>query len=258
MRALIIAFSTYSRIPMPRVEFKEKSMRYCMCFFSVVGLVIGAIQVLCAYGLTEVDELSLLFVAGILTILPILLTGGIHMDGYFDTVDARRSYKSKEEKLEILKDPHLGAFAVIYGIVYFILYFAATYQLLTKAYLESLSWKLGVEVAFIYVLERILSALSVVTFPKAKRSGMLATTANASEKNVKMILIIEGIVAACGAIIVCPFYGCVIVGVQGLMFIYYKVMSTKEFGGITGDLAGYFLQCAELISLFALVVAQIL
>lgn len=258
MRALIIAFSTYSRIPMPRVEFKEKSMRYCMCFFPVVGMVIGIIEALSGYGLLELDGLSMLFAAGILTVLPILLTGGIHMDGYFDTIDARHSYKSKEEKLEILKDPHLGAFAVIYGIAYFVLYYAVVCQLLTNAYGEINTWKLCVEITAIFVLERILSGISVVTFPKAKKSGMLATTADAAEKKVKAILITEGLAVAIAAILVCPVYGATIVLIQAFMFVYYRIMSTKEFGGITGDLAGYFLQLTELASLLGLAVIQIL
>ena len=43
----------------------------------------------------------------------LLVTGGIHMDGYMDTMDALHSYGSREKKLEILKDSHIGAFAVI-------------------------------------------------------------------------------------------------------------------------------------------------
>ena len=46
-------------------------------------------------------------------IIPLVITGGFHVDGFMDTVDAIRSYRSKEEKLEILKDPHIGSFAVI-------------------------------------------------------------------------------------------------------------------------------------------------
>ena len=36
-----------------------------------------------------------------------------HIDGFMDTMDAFHSYKPREEKLTILKDSHMGAFAVI-------------------------------------------------------------------------------------------------------------------------------------------------
>lgn len=48
----------------------------------------------------------------------LLVTGGIHMDGYMDTMDALHSYGSREKKLEILKDSHIGAFAVIMTVLY--------------------------------------------------------------------------------------------------------------------------------------------
>ena len=41
------------------------------------------------------------------------VTGGFHIDGFMDTMDAFHSYKPREEKLAILKDSHIGAFAVI-------------------------------------------------------------------------------------------------------------------------------------------------
>ena len=41
VNSLIIALSTYSKLPMPQVDWNEDNMRYSMCFFPVVGLVIG-------------------------------------------------------------------------------------------------------------------------------------------------------------------------------------------------------------------------
>lgn len=39
-----------------------------------------------------------------------------------------------------------------------------------------------------------------------------------------------------------------------LTFIYYRIFSYKEFGGITGDLAGYFLQLCELVAMMCVVI----
>ena len=54
--------------------------------------------------------------------IPLLVTGGFHLDGYMDTMDALHSYQKKEKKLEILKDPHIGAFSVIMARVYGLMY----------------------------------------------------------------------------------------------------------------------------------------
>ena len=59
------------------------------------------------------------------TAVPLLITGGIHMDGFLDVTDARSSFQSRERKLEILKDPHAGAFAIAGCGVYLLLYTAA-------------------------------------------------------------------------------------------------------------------------------------
>ena len=236
MKSLIIAFSTYSRIPMPKITWDEESMKYSMCFFPFVGGVIG----LCCYGIytgLSVLEAGNILISAILTVLPVLLTGGIHVDGFLDTMDAKNSYRSKEEKLEILKDPHIGAFALIYGIVYFLLYFGLFSEMNQKAIAL---------VALGYAYSRVLSGLSVVLFQKAKREGMAASTARASEKNVRWILVVEGVFCAAGFLLLHPLAGagCVAAGV--LCFLYYRNMAYRIFGGITGDLAGYFLQLCEL------------
>lgn len=108
MKAILIAFSTYSKIPMPHFKWDPKALQYSMCAFPLVGAVIGAGEFAIWYLFGFLLQWSEVFTAALLTIFPILITGGIHMDGFLDTVDAKSSYKSKEEKLQILKDPHTG------------------------------------------------------------------------------------------------------------------------------------------------------
>lgn len=248
MKSLIIAFSTYSKIPMPQVKWDEKSMRYSMCFFPCIGIVIGVLWYLCLILLQKVDVTPILQ-ACLLCVLPVMITGGIHVDGFMDTMDAKNSYRSKEEKLNILKDPHIGAFAVISVIVYFLLMFGMVHELVS-----CMSSRDSILVGSVFVLERILSGLAVVFFPKAKKDGMLASTAEASHKSVKIILLAELVLVCIGMIFCQPIAGGILIGVAGLVFLYYRIMSVKIFGGTTGDLAGYYLQITELILMITLVV----
>ena len=55
------------------------------------------------------------------------------MDGFMDTMDAVHSYGDRTKKLEILKDPHLGAFAVICAVVYLLLYTGSMYEFCENA-----------------------------------------------------------------------------------------------------------------------------
>ena len=112
LKAMAIAFSIYSKIPMPQFEWKEEDMEYMMCFFPWIGGVIG----LFFYGwavLCEKFAVGNVCYALIAAAIPLMISGGFHVDGYMDTMDAFHSYQSREKKLEILKDSHIGAFAAI-------------------------------------------------------------------------------------------------------------------------------------------------
>ena len=121
LRSLIQAFSTYSAIPAPETKWDEDSMKYALAFFPLVGAVIGAAEY-GAYLLLVYLNSGALLTAAVLTALPLFLTGGIHMDGFLDACDALHSWRDREEKLRIMKDPHAGAFAVISCGIYLILY----------------------------------------------------------------------------------------------------------------------------------------
>ena len=115
IRSLCIAFSTYSRIPAPQVEWSDENRKYSMCFFPLIGAVIG----LLLWGwlwLCEALAIGPVLKGAAGALLPVLVTGGIHMDGFMDTSDALASWQSRERRLEILKDSHVGAFAVLRGI----------------------------------------------------------------------------------------------------------------------------------------------
>ena len=93
VKSLIIAFSMYSKIPMPHLNLEEKDMRYVMGFFPLVGLVLGACQFIW-YKLSAFLGVPNVSRALIFLVLPVIVTGGIHVDGYMDTSDAIHSYLS--------------------------------------------------------------------------------------------------------------------------------------------------------------------
>ena len=233
----------YSRIPMPHSEWTEENTSYAMCFFPWIGGVIGIVtwgiyhleRWLASYG---IDYGSLFFTI-LMVVAPIIITGGIHMDGFLDTQDALGSYQPRERRLEILKDSHAGAFAIISCAVYLMMY-VAVYSALTSHAV--------VVIGFGFVLSRTLSGLSVITFPQARQKGLAATfSQNAARKATRSVLLLylAGLIAAMLAAGGLAGAGALL-GAGG-MYLYYYRMSLKKFGGITGDLAGYFLQMCELI-----------
>ena len=101
--SFLIAFSMYSKIPMPQCEWNEENMAYAMCFFPWIGVAIGGVTWLWGTFGTYLG-LSSAFYTVILTLIPWFLTGGIHLDGLLDTADAMSSWQERERRLEILKD----------------------------------------------------------------------------------------------------------------------------------------------------------
>ena len=104
LQTVAVAFAMFSAVPVPQFNWTEKNMRYAMCAFPLIGVVIGLLWFLC--GVLPLPGAAR---AAGFCLIPVWVTGGIHLDGYADTCDALSSYGDREKKLEILKDPHCGA-----------------------------------------------------------------------------------------------------------------------------------------------------
>jgi len=244
LKSLCIAFATYSRIPVPRVDWTEENMRWCVCFFPLIGAVLGAAEFLWNWlaGLLLLPDLLRGAVAAV---LPILLTGAIHLDGYCDTVDGLSSHQSRERKLEILKDSNAGAFAVIFFGVWLVLWFAGW---CCVGHVRDL-WALGLA----FVLSRALSGLALTNWAQARKTGMLRTVADAAKKKtVTVVMVIYIVICLVLLPLLSGWRGALVIAVNALALLYYRIMSYRQFGGVTGDLAGCFVSLAELGSVLIL------
>ena len=242
--SLAIAFATYSRIPMPRVDWSEENRRYSLCFFPIIGMVIGA--ALCGWLLLcDALEIGAMLRGCVGALIPLLITGGIHMDGFMDTCDALASWQPKERRLEILKDSHVGAFAVI-GCCAYLMIAAGLFSEMTVDH--------ALLLALCFVASRAASAMTSVCLKSAKSDGMLRSFTAAAQRRAVLI-------SSCGyfALCVCIWLhaglamtvlGAVAVVICALV---YKRMAYTHFGGVTGDLAGWLLQVTEL-ALIAVIV----
>ena len=249
MKSLIIAFAMYSKLPMPRVEWEQKALSWALCWFPLVGAVIGA----ALWGwlaLAGFLGFGAAFTAAFALLIPIALSGGIHLDGFCDTCDALSSHQSRERKLEILKDSHTGAFAILCCGLYLIVFFAAWCQAATAGR-AALALCLGP------VLSRSLSGLFAVTLPNARGSGLLATfTGPMDTARARAVLAVWAAAAAAARVALSLWTGTGALIGAALACLYYVTMARRQFGGVTGDLAGFFLQLCELGMVLGAAVAQ--
>lgn len=246
-KSMIIAFSIYSKIPVPQFAWEEEDMEYMMCFFPWIGGAIGLVF----YGwlaLCEKVQIDALCRACVAVAIPLIISGGFHVDGYMDTMDAFHSYQSREKKLEILKDSHIGAFAAIMLMLYYLIDLAALS--------EVMAGKAAFAVAAVFFLARCLSGIGVVTLKSAKKEGLLYTFASgAQKKRVRLALYVQFTGCIALMVAVSGIYGIVAAVTGVLCFFYFKWKSYRELGGITGDTAGWYVTVCEAAAAVAVAVA---
>lgn len=243
-----MAFSMFSVFPAPRVEWRKENMRYMLACLPLVGVVIGLAlwlwQAICA----ALGMGAAVYAAG-LTLIPILLSGGIHMDGFCDTVDALSSHAAPERKREILKDSHAGAFAIIFVGVYYLAFFALCTELPCTR-----SAALGL--ALHQILARAVGALCSVCFAGSGTNGLLSSFRDAAARRSALVLAVWCVLCAGALVALSPVGGCASLIAAGLCALYVRRMSLREFGGMSGDLAGFLITITAAAALAASAFAE--
>ena len=238
---IIMAFSMYSTIPMPHIEWDNKKTKYTTCFLPIVGavcfLLLWSWFEICNYFKINMLISSLIAVA-----IPKIFSGGLHFDGFLDTCDALFSRRSTEEKLKILKDSACGSFAVLSGVFLILTEFISWIII----YSENKLWLLA---SFSFILSRIFAAYSVYKFSKARKDG-LAVKFSYPAKYTTIILCGFLIISLILLYIIANLKMLLILIPMVLLFIYYYFLSKKNFNGITGDTTGFFIEISQVVSIF--------
>ena len=233
----------YSRIPVPRVEWKEENRRYALCFFPLIGAVTGGLLLLWQYICGALD-IGVFLNSAVSVLIPVLVTGGIHIDGFCDTVDALASYADRQKKLEIMSDPRTGSFAVLSLCCMLLLQFALFCEVSTHFV-----------IAIGYVLSRALSGLAAVTLRSAKSEGALQNFVKPAHRKITVgVLVTVAVLCAAGMCFIDICAGAAACAVSALLLVIYRAVAYRNFGGITGDTEGWFLQITETAILAAVFV----
>lgn len=241
MRNLRIAFGLMTSLPVRLPDdWSAGDSGRAAAWYPLVGLVIGALAWLAWKGA------MLLFpplVAGVITLVVwVALTGGLHLDGLTDCCDGLFASVAPERKLEIMKDPHVGAFGVI-GLILVLLLKAAVLASLTPA--SSFGILLAASLARWCIL---LAGL----FPLARASGMGADFMSSFRRSFIFW----------GAII--PLVIAVLLGARGVLSALAGVgaaalilwFAKSRIGGVTGDVFGMIVEVVETVVLLAFLIGE--
>lgn len=236
MSEFIEALRFLTVIPIRRY-FDETSLKRSPRVFPLVGLSIGIILFL-SYSI-----LSKFLPKDISTFITIFIwefiSGGIHLDGFADTLDGLMSRKDREGILEIMRDSRIGVFGAI-GI-FFIL--GMKYLFLNNSTLPGLSLLLSP------TFGRLLITLSIFLFPYARREGKGSVFSGALSREDLLLVFILTLVLS---ILLGRFLGFIAFSISSLLGYLFAIYLNWRIGGLTGDNYGAICEFTEVIALLSL------
>ena len=234
MRNLQIAFGLMTTLPVKLPDdWSAGDSGRASAWYPFVGLAIGALTWLAWQGAGMIFPP---YVAGALTLMVwVVLTGGLHLDGLADCCDGLLASTPVERRLEIMKDPHIGAFGVIGLIVVLFLKAAA---------LTSLPSGSGILLAASLSRWCILAAGML---PLARPSGMGADFKSGFRRSFVLW----------GAVI--PLAIALLMGPRGILAALAGIVAAAlvswfaraRIGGVTGDVFGMVVEIVETATLLA-------
>lgn len=234
--------SMFCSIPCPWKIWDEKAKEKMLLFLPIIGLEIGAIWAGLAW-LCSVLKLPALVAGLLLCAYPYIVTGFIHLDGFMDVTDAVKSWRSLERRREILKDSHVGSFAVI-SIVLLIL---AQFAFFASAPVYVNGWIL----VLVPAVSRCCSALAVTGLRPMSTSQYADQKKPISHLVVLSVMLVVFLVAG---FLLCGKYGFVLLG--GIIgYALALGRGYRSLDGMNGDISGYALTIGELcaVAVYALI-----
>ena len=236
MRGLVTALRTLTVLPVPGKEAERFSS--ALFWFPVVGLFLGLLQAGAGYvamlsGWPELAALLVLF-AGV------LLTRGMHADGFADMADGFFGGRDVESRLRIMKDPSVGSFGAIGLILLFLFKSIVLVKLLAFGVYP---WIVsGV------LLARLVQVALASMLPYARREGGTAAgfvdgagiqhfVAAFLVSFLILLLLMNGEMLSSGIGLSAAIVGAVML----------SLLTMKKIGGVTGDVLGASSELTEVL-----------
>ena len=207
-----------------------------MFLFPIVGIVIGLIVGSLGYGLSLYLEplVVSLVVVGSLAVI----TGIHHTDGLADFSDGLMTKGTKEKKRKAMKDLSVGS-AGIFSIVMYAI-----------GMIIALSFSSGMDLFKIILLSEIMAKFSMVLMAGLGNSASIGSNSPFMDSmKDKKRLLIAGIITIIPLIVIGEMNGLIVFASGIILTMFLVGLSTKSFGGITGDVMGASNELTRLSSL---------
>ncbi|OGP18662.1 MAG: cobalamin 5'-phosphate synthase [Deltaproteobacteria bacterium GWC2_55_46] len=239
MKGFILALQFLTVFPVKKgVDATPEELGRSMGWFPAIGAVQGLILVAAYFILSTLLPESI--VAGLLLLILVLTNGGLHVDGFADTVDGLAGGKTAQERLRIMRDSRIGAVGVLFVFFLLLIKFLA---------LQELPAEVKPQAVFLFpVLGRWAMVPLAYLAPYARATGGLGAAFSGNSKGV----LLKATVST--ALIMALLLGLLSLVILAALWIiiymsagYFK----RKIGGATGDVFGFHSEIAEVLFLLS-------
>jgi adenosylcobinamide-GDP ribazoletransferase len=233
LRPFFIALQFLTRLPVRLSSTPdETSVAYSLSYYPLVGLIIGALLASVAWLLNGAPEL---ISAALLLIIWVLITGGLHLDGLADSMDAwAGGLGDREKTLAIMKDPSCGPAGVVGIVLLLLLKFVALHAMIES---ENL-----IVILLAPLLGRTVLLLLFITTPYVRSNGLGSAISSCLPRRLILFVFIVTLV---GVFVFAGVNSLWLMLVMVLIFVGLRVLMMRRIGGMTGDVAGGVVEVVE-------------
>lgn len=243
----LLALQFYTTIPIKReLPLDEKRLKKALYAIPFIGIGIGLLLALVLTLNEQFFQLPATVIALLIITIPLLITGGLHLDGWMDASDAFFSYRDKEKRLQIMDDPRTGSFAVL-SLIFLL---AWRYLFIFETLKLGPSMTTCILIVSLYYFARFSLCYVFIRGKLAKQEGLAAFFKKGLEPK-DLIFCLAGILVFLLILVsvdVTIAYYAVILFLVALGFAALsKAFIEKQFGGISGDTLGATLEGGETV-----------
>ncbi len=237
MKRLILALQFLTVFPVKKdLQFTQDDLKGAMAFFPLAGAVQGIILAGADYVLMH------LFTAGISSALIVLIlaitNGGLHLDGFADTVDGLAGGKTPDERLSIMRDSAIGAVGVVFLILILLLKYLA---------IKELPAGVRAQAIFLFPVAGRWAMVPMACWAGyARKDGGLGAAFTANSYST--FFIATAITAAFAVFLLGAYSLVILAGLAAVVYLF-TLFFKKRLGGVTGDVFGFQSEAAEVIFL---------
>jgi adenosylcobinamide-GDP ribazoletransferase len=244
MTSFLLALQFLTIIPVRVRHFQAEKMARAAICFPVVGCLLGIFLSLLYYASLGWG-FSSLTTAAVCVITLIVLTGGMHLDGLADTIDALAGSKDRDARLAIMRDPAIGALGatgLICAIILKIVVLAELPQQLAPIALIPMT-----------TFSRWSQVLVMTCFPYARQKGKASVF---SQGMSRRLFLAATMLALIPAIFFGPAKGILVFCLAGCFSYIFAKSIDRPIHGYTGDTLGAGSELTEIFVLICILVIE--